>query len=147
MSDYDSDYVYLIPLKYKSTEVYFENIVNVPSRLRGAFIIDEETENKIDFEIQDPKGNRVYFISSHHCIFDFKVKTPGKYSIIFLNKYVTNELRVTFTMNTGQSVILKKDDLTKTEENLDSLISKIKRFNTEFKMNRNIHQERYKSKI
>ena len=147
MSDYDSDYVYLIPLKYKSTEVYFENIVNVPSRLRGAFIIDEETENKIDFEIQDPKGNRVYFISSHQCIFDFKVKTPGKYSIIFLNKYVTNELRVTFTMNTGQSVILKKDDLTKTEENLDSLMSKIKRFNTEFKMNRNIHQERYKSKI
>ena len=51
MSDYDSDYVYLIPLKYKSTEVYFENILNVPARLRGAFIIDEETQNKIDFEI------------------------------------------------------------------------------------------------
>lgn len=147
MSDYDSDYVYLLPLKYKSAEVYYENITTVPARLRGAYIIDEESQNKIDFEILDPNNTRVYFNSSHQCIFDFNVTKAGRYSIVFNNRYVNSELRVTFTMNTGQNIILKKDDLTVTEQKLDNLMAFIKRFNVEFKFNRNIHQERYKSKI
>lgn len=146
MSDYDSDYVYLLPIKYKSAEVYYENITTVPARLRGAYIVDEESQNKIDFEILDPNNTRVYFNSSHQCIFDFNVTKPGRYSIIFNNRYVNSELRVTFTMNTGQNIILKKDDLTLTEQKLDNLMAFIKRFNVEFKFNRNIHQERYKSK-
>ena len=26
MSDYDSDYVYLLPIKFKTKEIYYENI-------------------------------------------------------------------------------------------------------------------------
>ena len=88
MSDYDSDYVYLLPLEYKSAEVYYENITTVPARLRGAYIIDEESQNKIDFEILDPNNTRVYCNSSHQCIFDFNVTKSGRYSIVFNNRYV-----------------------------------------------------------
>ena len=63
---------------------------------------------------------------------------------MFNNRYVNSELRVTFTMSTGQNIMLKKDDLTLTEQKLETLSAFIKRFNVEFKFNRNIHQERYK---
>ena len=147
MSDYDSDYFYLIPLKYKTREIYFENITTVPARLRGAFIVDEQSKNKIDFEISSPSGKKVYTNTSHQCIFDFNVTEVGKYTIAFNNKYVNSELKVTFTMNTGQNIVLKKDDLTVTEEKLDKLSSFVKRFNLEFKLSANIHKERYKRKF
>ena len=144
MADYDADYVYLLPLKYKSSEVYYENITTVPARIRGAFIVDEENKNKIDFEIRDINNTRVFYNTSHQCIFDFNITKPGRYSIMFNNRYVNSELRVTFTMSTGQNIMLKKDDLTLTEQKLETLSAFIKRFNVEFKFNRNIHQERYK---
>ena len=146
MSDYDSDYVYLLPIKFKTKEIYYENITQVPARLRGAYIIDEESKNKIDFEILDPDKQRVYFNSSHQCIFDVTVSKIGKYMITFHNKNINPDLKVTFTMSTGQNVILNNEDLTLTEQKIYTLMAFIKKFNAEFKSNRHFHQERYKSK-
>jgi hypothetical protein len=145
MSDYEPDYVYMIPLAYKSREVYYENITN-PGRIRGALLTDEEKKDMIDFQILSPKGIQLYANTTNECLFDLNVTEVGIYQIIFSNKYVNYVIKVTFTMNSGQNAILKKDDLSFADKKLDNLINFIKRFNLEFKLNRNIHQERYKSK-
>ena len=49
-------------------------------------------------------------------------------------------------MNTGQNDIIGKKELTETEKKLDALDNVIKKFNMEFKLSRDIHTKRYKSK-
>jgi hypothetical protein len=144
MSDYEPDYVYMIPISYKTKEIFYENITTVPVRIRGAFLTDEETKDRINFEIVGPNNEILYHNTTNECIFEFVAQTPGKYMIVFNNKYMNNDIKVTFTMNSGQNPILKKEDLSFTDQKLENLQNFIKRFNLEFKMNRNIHQERYK---
>ena len=145
MSDYDSDYMYFLPLRYKERQTFFENILN-PGRIRGAFFIDEIPNIKIEFQITSPSGTKVYQKVSNYAIFDFNVTETGKYTITIKNNQVNSELRVTLTLSTGQNTVLQKDGLTQTEQKLDKLMTFIKRFNVEYKFNRNLHQERYKSK-
>lgn len=143
MYDYESTYVYMIPVAYKSSQIFYENITTVPARVRGAFIIDESSKDKVDFQIKGPKGNVVYSNVTHACVFDFTIEEKGLYQIEFNNRYKNGEVKPTFTMNTGQNVILKKEDLSHTEKNLDQLISFLKNYGTEDKLKRNIHRERY----
>ena len=109
MSDYEPDYVYMIPLVYKTREFYYENITHVPARIRGAFLTDEETKDKIDFEIVGPNEHLVFHNVSNECLFDFVVKEPGQYRIVFNNRYTNTDVKVTFTMNTAQNNMLKKE--------------------------------------
>lgn len=146
MLGYNSDYTYYIPLKPRIQEVYYENVTVVPSTFKGAFIISEETTDKIEFVIKDPRGNPIYNKNEHHAIFEFNVTEVGRYSIIFNNKFSRNDLSITFTMTTGQNDVLSSKDLTVTEKKLESLSSFIKKFNIEFKLGHDIHSKRYKSK-
>lgn len=143
MSNYDPDYVYMIPLNFKTKHTYFEDITTIPARIRGAFIVNEEKKDNIDFEIIGPRSNVVYRNTTNECIFDLEVNDIGRYTILFNNRYLNEEVQITFTMNTGQNPILKKDDLSFTDKKLDSLFTFIKRFNLESKLNRNLHRERY----
>ncbi len=147
MSDYEPDYVYMIPLKYKSREVYYEEIETVPVNIRGAFMTDEQKEDIIDFEIIDPNNKIIYRNTTNVCIFNFKLTEPGRYQIVLNNRYITNDLKVTFTMKNGQNSILKKEDLSISHQKLDNLLNFIQRFDLEFKFNRNIHNDRYQSNI
>jgi hypothetical protein len=144
MSDYEPDYVYMIPLAYKTKEHFFENITHVPARVRGAFLIDDEKKDEIEFEIVAPDGHVVYHNTTNECIFEFNLTTIGRYMIVFNNRYVNSDIRVTFTMNTGQNPILKKDDLSFSDTKLDSLLSYIHKFNLEYKFSHNLHYERYR---
>ena len=112
--------------------------------LEEPFLTDEEFKDRIDFEIFGPRQNLIYHNTTNECIFDFEVKEAGKYTVIFNNRYVNSEIKVTYTMNTAQNPILKKEDLSLSEQKLDSLNNFINRFNLEFKMNRNIHTDRYR---
>ena len=49
-------------------------------------------------------------------------------------------------MSTGQNAVLMRKDLSQTERKLDQLLHDIKRFNIEFKFNRNLHEKRFNSK-
>ena len=143
MSDYDSDYVYLIPVPYKTNEIFYETINTVPARLRGAFILDENEDKKIELRIIGPDNKKVYSQASHMGIFDFNVTKVGRYKIELHNKFINSEVKVTFTMSTGQNVVLKKDDLSQTEKNLEKLLQFIKRFNVEYKVSKNLHFIRF----
>lgn len=145
MSDYEPDYVYMIPLKYKSREVYYETIETVPVTIRGAFMTDEEKSDTIDFQIIDPSNNIIYHNSTNVCIFNMQITQPGRYQIVFNNRYVNSDLKVTFTMKNGQNSILKKEDLSISNQKLDNLLNFVQRFDLEFKFNRNMHNDRYRS--
>ena len=146
MSDYDSEYDYNIPLRPRIQEIYYENITTVPTKFKGAFIISDESTDKIEFIVKDPNFKIIYQVIKHHDIFEIPITMAGKYTIIFNNKIAKTHLVVTFTMSTGQNSVLNTKDLTKTEQKLESLNTVIKKFNLEFKFGHDIHTNRYKSK-
>ena len=147
MKDFESTYVYIIPIPYKTVQIFYENITSVPARVRGAFIIDDIKKDKVDFKIKDPNGKVLYSNITHQAIFDFNVTVPGFYEILFNNRFKNGEIKPTFTMNTAQNDILKKSDLNKTEEKLDELVTFLKSLGTEDKMKRNVQRKRYKKLI
>jgi hypothetical protein len=143
MSDYEPEYVYMIPLNYKTKEYYYENITTVPARIRGAFITDEEVKDRIEFEIISPNNEIKYYNATNECIFDITITEKGKYTIVFNNKYVNSEIKVTFTMNTGQNQILQKEDLSITDKKLKALEDFIEKYDLNSKFTRKFHLERY----
>ena len=147
MVDYNSEYDYNIPLRPRIQETYYENVTTVPSTFKGAYIISDESTDKIEFIVKDPNEKIIYEVTKHHDIFEIPIKIKGKYTIIFRNRISIGNLMITFTMSTGQNQLLNAKDLTKTEEKLESLNTVIKKFNLEFKFGHDIHTKRYKSKF
>ena len=147
MLDYNSDYDYNIPLRPRIQELYYENVTTVPSSFKGAFIISDETTDKIEFIVKDPNNKIIYQVIKHHDVFEIQINITGKYTIIFNNKISKSNLMITFTMNNGQNKILNAKDLTKTEQKIEVLNNVIKKFNLEFKFGHDIHTRRYQSKF
>ena len=147
MNDYVSDYDYNIPLRPRIQELYYENVTTVPSIFKGAYIISDETIDKIEFVVKDPNNKIIYQVIKHHDVFEIPINITGKYSIIFNNKISKSNLMITFTMNSGQNNILNVKDLSKTEQKIGVLNNVIKKFNLEFKFGHDIHTRRYQSKL
>lgn len=147
MIDYNSEYDYTIPLRPRIQEIYYENVTTVPSKFKGAFIISEESTDKIEFIVKDPKDKIIYQVIKHHDVFEIPIEIKGKYTIIFNNRISNGNLMITFIMNTGQNQLINAKDLTKTQTKLETLNKVIKKFNLEFKFGHDIHTRRYKSKI
>jgi len=57
---FDPDFVYMIPLDYKYSDVFYQNITNAPFKLRSAILLDEEKKESIDFTIESPSGQIKY---------------------------------------------------------------------------------------
>ena len=147
MHDYVSDYDYNIPLRPRIQELYYENVTTIPSIFKGAYIISDETTDKIEFIVKDPYNQIIYQVTKHHDVFEIPINITGKYSIIFNNKISKSNLMITFTMNSGQNNMLNAKDLTKTEQKIEVLNNVIKKFNLEFKFGHDIHTRRYQSKF
>lgn len=121
MYDYEPGYVYMIPVKAKKSETFYEEISKVPVNVKGAFLTDENIKDKIEFIVVDPNNRMVYKNFTNECIFEFEAKIPGTYQIKFRNSQSKHELKVTFTMNTYQEEILQKDHFNFTDEKVNSL--------------------------
>jgi hypothetical protein len=147
MIDYNSDYSYNIPLRPRIQEIYYENVTTVPSVFKGAFIITDESTDKIEFIVKDPNNKVIHQITSHHNVFEIPINITGRYTIIFNNRISKSNVMITFTMSNGQNKLLNANDLTKTEQKLEALNTVIKKFNLEFKFGHDIHSKRYKSKF
>ena len=146
MQDFKFEYIYYIPINPREQEIYFENVTTVPTTFKGGFFLSDESTNKIEFYIKDSENRIIYEAKAHHNLFEFNVTKADRYSIIFRNNIAKEKVVVTFTMNTGQNDIIGKKELTETEKKLDALDNVINKFNMEFKLSRDIHTKRYKSK-
>ena len=146
MQDFKFEYIYYIPINPREQEIYFENVTTVPTTFKGGYFLSDESTNKIEFYIKDSENRIIYEAKAHHNLFEFNVTKADRYSIKFRNNIAKEKVVVTFTMNTGQNDIIGKKELTETEKKLDALDNVIKKFNMEFKLSRDIHTKRYKSK-
>jgi hypothetical protein len=88
MSNYEPDFVYMIPIEYKQRLMYYEKITHMNALIKGAFIVGESSEDTIDFLIISPNNKIIRTISSNYDIFEFEAKEIGNYKIVFNNKYV-----------------------------------------------------------
>ena len=147
MNDYKMEYLYYIPLEQGEQEDYFENITTVPTLFKGAFFLSDESDNKIEFYVRDSFDQIIYQATGHFNIFEIPINKTDKYSITFRNNMAKNKVVVTFTVNTGQNNLINSTDLSNTEKKMDNLEAVIKKFNMEFKLTRDIHTRRYKSKL
>jgi len=146
MQDFNYDYLYYIPIKPREQEIYYEYVKTVPTTFKGAFFLSDESTNKIEFYIKDSNNKIIHQAVGHHNIFEFNITKTDRYSITFRNNIAKEKVVITFTMSTGQNNMLVKRDLTNTEKKMDSLEAVIRKFNLEFKLSRDIHTKRYKSK-
>ena len=143
MNDYESQYVYIIPVEYKKTKIFYENVTEAPSRFKGGYYVDDFENQKIEFKIIDPNNKVLFHNDTYGSIFDFNVTEKGLYQISFYNKFINSEIRSTFTMNSGQNVKLEKTTLNKTEGKLDDLIRFLENYKTSDQMVRNMKRKRY----
>ena len=146
MQDYVYDYLYYIPLNPKEQEIYFENVTSAPTTFKGSYFLSDESTNKIEFYIRDSNDKIIHKAVGHHNIFEINITKVDRYSITFRNNIAKEKVVVSFSMNTGQNNMLESKDLTDTEKKMDALEAVIKKFNMEFKLSRDIHTLRYKSK-
>lgn len=138
MSDFVSQYIYLIPVPYKSQVDFYENITKVPSIMRGAFLLEEANSKKdtIEFKIIAPNETVIFYSNSIGTIFSLNLTEKGLYTILFNNRNLRNEVKPTLIMNSGQNLILEKETLSETEKKIDSLVSFLQQYEQDYKLNR-----------
>ena len=146
MSDFVSQYIYIIPVPYKTQTDFFENITKVPCKMRGAFLVEEATSKKdiIDFKIIAPNETIIFQSSSIGAIFNLNLTERGLYTIVFNNKIFNKEVRPTLIMNSGQNLMIEKENLSNTEKKLDMLLSFMKKYDQDNKLNRGFKNQRDK---
>ena len=149
MSDFISQYIYLIPVPYKKEIDYYEIITQIPCVMRGAFLNeDANSENDvIDFKIISPNNTILYEVSSIGSIFSLNITQKGVYKLLFYNKYINKEVYPTLIMSTGQNLIVEKENLSKAEKKFDKIISFLIKHEQENKMNRGFIKKRNESLI
>jgi hypothetical protein len=134
MSDYEPDFVYMIPIEYKSSETFYQKFNKNPFKLRGAILVDEDKDEKLEFKIESPSGQILYFGVTGQLIFQYELKETGVYKFHFDNRYVNSELRVTFTLNSGNNDIIKKADLDFSHQKANELLTVISNMKNERKI-------------
>ena len=117
MSDFISQYVYIVPVPYKKEVDYYEIIKQVPCLMRGAFLNeDANSENDfIDFKIISPYNKVIFEASSIGEIFSLNLTEKGVYKLSFYNKANNKEVYPTLIMNTGQNLVVEKENLSETD--------------------------------
>jgi hypothetical protein len=149
MSDFISQYVYMIPVPYKKEVDYYEIISQVPCLMRGAFLNeDANSENDvIDFKIISPNNKVIFEASSIGKIFSLNLTEKGVYKLSFNNKVNNKEVYPTLIMNTGQNLVVEKDNLSETEKKFDRIINFLVKNEQENKVNRGFRKKGNESLI
>lgn len=138
MPNFYSQYMYSIPVKYKTKVDYYENITKVPCLFQGAFIFDEaySERDSIEFTITAPNTTVIYKKFSIASIFSLNLTDRGLYTISFNNMIVHKEMRPILFVNSGQNLILGKESLSETEKKLDSIITFLHRYDQDIRLMR-----------
>ena len=138
MSHVFIQYSYSIPIKYKQKVEYYENITQVPCVFQGAFLYDGAKTEKdvIDFRILSPNKTVLFQSSAVGSVFIINLKYKGLYTIEFNNRILNKEVRPVLLINSGQNLVLSKENITQTEKSLDSIIGFLNKYEQDSKLTR-----------
>lgn len=138
MTNFVSQYIYNIPLQYRTQVEYYENITKAPCLIQGALILEEATseKDKIDFKILSPNKTVIFQTSDIAAIFSIQLYNKGLYTFQFYNRGLNRVIRPTFMVNSGQNLILEKENLSGTEDKLDKIVSFLQKYDQDRKLTR-----------
>ncbi len=138
MSHFHSQYTYSIPVKYKSQVEYYENITKVPCVFEGAILYDEAKSERetIDFLILSPNKTVLFESTSFASIFSINLTYKGLYTIIFNNRRINKEIRPILMVNSGQNLIIEKENLSETEKKLETIKTFLNHYEQDIKIAR-----------
>ena len=138
MPNFVSQYMYSIPVKKRSQVEYYENITKVPCKFQGAFILDEAQSDreKIEFKIISPNNTVLFEKTDVASIFDLELKEKGLYTLVFNNKYLNKDIRPSIMVNSGQNLVLERENLSETENKLEKIMAYLLKYNQDRKLTR-----------
>ena len=138
MQNFVSQYIYTIPINKRTQVEYYENITKVPCILQGAFILEEAKNEKeiIDFKIVSPNKTVIFQSSDIASIFSIQINEKGLYTFQFNNRNINREVRPTFMVNSGQNLILEKENLSGTEDKLEKIVAFLQKYEQDRKLTR-----------
>ena len=138
MSNFVSQYIYTIPINKRAHVEYYENITKAPCLLQGAFILEEAKNEKevIDFKILSPNKTIIFQATDIASIFSIQIYEKGLYTYQFNNRAINREVRPTLMVNSGQNLILEKENLSGTEDKLNKIVAFLQKYDQDRKLNR-----------
>ena len=138
MSNFVAQYIYTIPINRRTVVEYYENITRVPCLLQGAFILEEAKNEKeiLDFKIIAPNRTVIFQASDIASMFSLQIYEKGLYTFQFNNRVINREIRPTLMVNSGQNLILEKENLSATENKLEKIVAFLQKYEQDRKLNR-----------
>jgi len=131
MSDFVPADMITFEVPPRFTEIVYEDIKVLPSKIRGAYFVSSNQNSDVDFTILDPKKKTIYRRNSKkEGIFYFDANFTGTYTFIFNNRKWMETKQVTMALHCGNSSeeLLSSKDLTPMESQLqqaDKLLREI----------------------
>ena len=138
MSNFVSQYIYTIPINKRAQVEYYENITRAPCLFQGAFILEEAKSPKeiLDFKIIAPNKTVIFEANDIAAIFSIQIYEKGLYTFQFNNKVINREVRPTLMVNSGQNLILERQNLSGTEEKLEKIVAFLQKYEQDRKLTR-----------
>ena len=138
MPDFVGQYMYTIPVKKRTQVEYYENITKVPCKFQGAFILDEaqSDQEKIEFKIISPNNTIIYQKTDVASIFSVEINEKGLYTLVFNNKYLNRDVRPSLVVNSGQNLVLERENLSETENKLEKIMAFLLKYDQDRKLTR-----------
>jgi len=140
LTNFVSQYLYSISIQTQA--LFYENITQVPCVFQGSYYIEEakSLDDIIEFHIIAPNNTIIYQTASTVGIFSLNLVDKGLYTIVFNNTFLKGKARATLMINSGQNLILKKDNLSATEKKLDTIINLLGKLKQEYQMLRGFNR-------
>ena len=138
MQNFVSQYIYTIPINKRTQVEYYENITKAPCLFQGAFFLEEAKNEKevIDFKIIAPNRSVIFQASDIASIFSIQIYEKGLYTFQFYNRVINREIRPTLMVNSGQNLILEKENLSGTEDKLEKIVAFLQKYEQDRKLTR-----------
>ena len=138
MQNFVSQYIYTIPINKRTQVEYYENITKVPCLFQGAFILEEAKSEKeiLSFKIIAPNKTIIFEANDIGAIFSLEIYEKGLYTFQFNNRNINREIRPLFMVNSGQNLILEKENLSGTEEKLEKIVAFLQKYDQDRKLTR-----------
>lgn len=134
MSDFVPDDIITFELQSRGRDEYLVEILETPTRFRGAWFIASRQGKDMNFAIFDPSGNLIVERKAKsEALFHFEAEIPGIYYIKFKNtKYMRNHVvTLAYSYSKDKEQALTSDHLTPMEMEISTMTRKIKEFQVE----------------
>ena len=136
MHDFEPSDLLTITVPSRTEEVFYEQVEEVPSKIRGAFYIGSGEKKKMDFWIVKPSEEAIFVRQDkNEGIFYFLAEERGLYSFVFSNKRYWETKDVTFAIHFGNhsESHIEAEHLDPISESLHLAESSLKDLDTELK--------------